>query len=102
MEFSYNELRCKEVVNVLCGRRMGRISDIIISSNKCVLGFVVPGERKLFRNNEDIFVPWNCINKIGEDCILISLELDNCTAAIRQNKVDKQCFDIDDDDYIVD
>ena len=43
MEVSYNELRCKEVVNVKNGARMGRIVDLLFDSGgKNILGIVVP------------------------------------------------------------
>lgn len=89
MEISYNELRCKEVVNLTNGARMGKIIDLIVDSNgKDVLGLVLPGERKLFRANEDIFVPWCNISKIGSDVILISLNVHAVT-----NVVSKKCKD---------
>lgn len=58
MEISYCELRNKEVVNVLNGKRLGRIVDLIISSRSCrVLGLVVPGCKKFFKTKDDIFIP---------------------------------------------
>ena len=42
MEISYSELRCKEVVNLNSGVKMGKIIDMIIDANgKNVLGVVV-------------------------------------------------------------
>lgn len=98
MDISYNELRCKEVVNVLDGTRMGHIIDMIIDRNgKDVLGVVVPGVRKLFRANEDIFVPWNNIDKIGSDVILISLDMQSASCVTKtkgKNKGEKDdCID---------
>ena len=103
MEISYNELRQKEVVNVLCGKRMGRITDLIFSTNtKKILGIVVPSEHKLFRQREDFFIPWENISKIGDDVILVSINVDNCTALVKTNHKDsKQCTLAQDDDYIV-
>ena len=76
METSFTELRTKDVVNLCGGTKMGKILDVIFDTNgKNVLGLVVPGERKLFRQNEDIFVPWKNITKIGDDVILINLPL---------------------------
>lgn len=84
MEISYTELRSKEVVNLQNGQRMGKIIDLIIeSSGKNVLGVVVPGVRKLFRANEDIFIPWRNISKIGEDAILVSLDASALTNVIK-------------------
>ena len=84
MEISYTELRSKEVVNLQNGQRMGKIIDLIIESNgKNVLGVVVPGIRKLFRASEDIFIPWCNISKIGEDAILVSLDMSSLTSVTK-------------------
>ncbi len=87
MEISYNELRTKEVVNLLDGSRMGRLIDMIISTNGHeVLGIVVMGERKLFRPNEDIFIPWKNISKIGDDVVLVNIDVSGCTNIARTSK----------------
>lgn len=76
MEISYNELKCKEIVNLADGKRMGKTLDLIFdSSGTNVLGLVAMGSRKLFSKNEDIFIPWDNIQKIGNDVILINLVL---------------------------
>lgn len=101
MEISYGELRCKEVVNLTNGARMGRVIDLIIDRNgKDVLGVVVPGVRKLFRANEDIFVPWNQIEKIGSDVILISLDLHSVTNVTRTKNKKSSEIECSEDDYI--
>ncbi len=87
MDISYTDLRCKDVVNVVNGAKMGKIIDLIVDTNgKCVLGLVVPGVRKIFKSNEDIFIPWDCIVKIGSDTILINLELTAVTNVVRKSK----------------
>ncbi len=77
METSFIELRCKEVVNVLDGRKLGHICDVVFDLGSArVLGFVLPGEKKgwnFLRSGEQIFLPFNCIVKIGEDAILVEL-----------------------------
>ena len=101
MELSYNELRCKEVVNTQNGARMGKIIDMILdSSGRDILGLVVPGVRRLFRANEDIFIPWCNISKIGDDVILVSLNARSLTC-IRKSKDAEQHLKQDIcDDYI--
>ena len=47
--------------------------DRISCSNCKVLGFVVPGDKKLFKSKEDLFIPWKNIQKIGDDVILVQL-----------------------------
>ncbi len=77
MESSFIELRCKEVVNVLDGRRLGHIVDIIFDLNCArILGFMLPAERtswNIFKNCNQLFLPYGCIVKIGEDTILVEL-----------------------------
>ena len=77
MESSFLELRCKEVVNVLDGRKLGHIVDIVFDlSCARVLGFMVPGEKtgwNIFKNSNQLFIPYNTIIRIGEDAILVQL-----------------------------
>ena len=76
MEISFSDLKNKEIVNVLDGKKLGHIIDILFEgSNGSVKGIVVPGEKKLFRKNEDIFVPLQLIRKIGDDVILVRLDM---------------------------
>lgn len=103
MEISYNELRCKEVVNTRTGARLGRICDIIINNvSKCVMGVVVPGEHRLFHAREDIFIPWCKICKIGQDVILVDMALESCTNVVRGRTKDAGIGSIGDEDYIID
>ena len=77
METTYLELRCKEVVNVIDGKRLGHIVDIVFSlSNGCVLGIVVPGDKSfwnVFKGDNELFIPLKQIIKIGEDTILVEV-----------------------------
>ncbi len=77
-DLSYCELRAKEVVNATDGKRMGRIVDILFSRDDgTVTGIVVPFcKRSVFSKNQDIFIPWRCVQKIGEDVILVRLTVD--------------------------
>ena len=76
MEVSFCELRSKTVVNLSDGRKLGRIVDLVYDECTAkVLGVVVPGGRSFifFKSKEDIFIPYHCICKIGEDTILVEL-----------------------------
>lgn len=77
-DLSYCELRQKEVVNATDGTRMGRITDILFSRDDgTVSGIVVPLARKgVFGKNRDVFIPWRCVQKIGEDVILVQLTVE--------------------------
>lgn len=77
MELSFCELRAKEVVNICDGKRLGNIIDLTFSSRSGeVTGIVVPFGKGLFsilKNNQDIFIPFARIVKIGKDVILVEL-----------------------------
>ena len=81
METSFCELRGKEVINIIDGKRLGKIIDIVFDVNcNRVLGFVVPSQNKswnIFKSSEDIFIPVQDICKIGEDVILVKVFLPN-------------------------
>jgi len=77
MELSFCELRAKEVVNICDGKKMGNIIDLIFDCSCArITGLVVPCEKNLFnffKSNNDIFIPYNRIRKIGTDIILVEL-----------------------------
>lgn len=72
-----SELRMREVINVVNGRRLGIIKDIELDLNEGrIKSIVLPGTSKVlgfFGRSDDIVVPWDKINKIGVDVILVNL-----------------------------
>ena len=75
MESSFLELRCKEVINVTDGRKLGHIVDLIfdLPTGK-ICGLVVPGDKNfwnIFKSGNELFIPYNQICKIGDDTILV-------------------------------
>ncbi len=94
MELSYTELRCKEIVNLLSGAKMGKLVDVIFAADGSgVLGIVAPGQRKLFKPQEDIFIPWKNIKKIGSDVILVEIVLSEVTSVVRGKNPDGSVCD---------
>lgn len=78
MDISYNELKNKEIINLFDGKKLGHVVDVLFDSiNGKVSGIVVPGERKIFRKNEEIFIPLEKVRKIGDDVVLIRYEFQN-------------------------
>ncbi len=74
-----SDLRMREVVNVVDGRRLGVIKDIDIDMDEGLIrAIIVPGEGKIFGmfggRSEDLYVPWENIRKIGIDVILVEAE----------------------------
>lgn len=76
MECSYRELKTKCVINVVDGKNLGRVCDIVFTFPEGrVFGIVVPGSCgvHLFHRN-DIFISLCNIVKIGADVILVDLK----------------------------
>lgn len=76
----FSSLRCREVVNICDGCRLGFVSDVEIDL-KCgrVVAIIVPGPCKFFGvlgRHDDFVIPWGCIRQIGDDIILVDAELD--------------------------
>lgn len=76
---SLSELKTKDVINTLDGRRLGKVMDIEFDPGEgCVEALVVPGETKMsqmLRGEKcGIVIPWQRICKIGENVILVQLE----------------------------
>ena len=78
----YTELRCKEVICVADGRRLGFVEDVRIEiPDGCIQAIIVPGPCRflgLFGRREDYCIPWNCIRRIGPDIILVEAKPDDC------------------------
>ncbi|MBE5738481.1 MAG: YlmC/YmxH family sporulation protein [Clostridiales bacterium] len=81
MEISFCDLKCKDVISISDGKNMGAISDIVFDS--CcgkIIGIIVPCNRNffnIFKANNDIFIPYNRICKIGKDIILVDIIIQN-------------------------
>lgn len=77
MESTFLELRCKEVVNVVDGKRLGHIVDIVFDLQSAkICGLVIPNNKSfwnVFKNGQDVFIPFSQVVKIGEDTILVEL-----------------------------
>lgn len=73
-----SDLRMREVINVVDGRRLGPIKDIDIDVQEGrISSIILPGHAHrfigFFGKEEEIVVPWDRIIKIGIDVILIDL-----------------------------
>ncbi len=79
---SLAELRTKDVVNTLDGKRLGKVMDIEFDPRDGrVEAIVVPGEFRvgsLIRGEKcGIVIPWQHICRIGENVLLVELEPGN-------------------------
>lgn len=78
----YCKLRQKEVVNVVEGKTLGYISDLVLDdATGKICSIVVPGGGgvKSFFKNHSYIIPWENICKIGDDVILVEVDLSVCS-----------------------
>ena len=76
VEVSFCELRTKMVINVVDGKALGRIADVVFSrENAKVVGVIVPGDKSfhLWGRKNELFVPYDRIIRIGLDAVLVEL-----------------------------
>ena len=71
---STQEIRDKEIINILDGKSLGYVSDIEINLERGrVEALIVPSQRGLFgmfSGADEYIIKWKDIKKIGEDVIL--------------------------------
>ncbi|NLZ93811.1 MAG: YlmC/YmxH family sporulation protein [Firmicutes bacterium] len=72
-----SDLRNRDVVNVVDGRRLGVIYDLDLDlENGRIAAIIIPGQSRLFNlfgGAQDYVIPWEKIVKIGVDTILVEL-----------------------------
>lgn len=71
------DLRQKEVINIVDGKRLGYVYDIEMNlKDGRVDSIIVPGDSRffgIFGKNNDYIIPWEDIKKIGMDIILVEM-----------------------------
>ena len=74
-----SDLQNKDVVNIIDGKLVGNIIDIMINSSNGIMESLIIEKSKffvsLFSNKNEIEIKWNKIEKIGEDVILVRINL---------------------------
>ena len=80
MQQKFTDLRCKEIINICDGCRLGYVIDVELElPGGRVVALIAPGPRRffgLFGKECDYRIPWQCIRRIGEDLILVDVCLD--------------------------
>ncbi len=76
MNCRLTDLRHKEVISAVDGVRIGYVDDIIVETNSSnVVAFVIFNRIfffGIFGNKGDYIIPWEKIQMIGEDVIIVS------------------------------
>lgn len=78
MKITLEEIRRKAVVNMLDGACFGYADDLVADTEtKQVLALLIKGRLKLFGilgREDDVLIPWEKIDTIGKDTILVRAE----------------------------
>lgn len=85
-----SELKCREVINICDGCRVGFVSDAELeTTGGDIIALIVPGKPRLFGllgYEDDYVIPWNCIRRIGSDIILIEADLGKIKVPCKRKK----------------
>lgn len=68
-----SDLRDKEIINICDGARLGFVIDVEVDVT-CgrVISIVASGEcRSLFGRSEEVVIPWECVERVGDETILV-------------------------------
>lgn len=74
MPTAFSELCKKQVVNCQDGALLGRVSDLELCVDSCRVTaiLVTPVKKGFWQKGEPFVIPWEKIEKIGADVILVS------------------------------
>ncbi len=90
---SLENLRNKEVIDILTGERLGYIDDVEINlDNSGVIALIIYGRERffgLFGKEDDVIIPCNEIQVIGNDVLLIKRSEASRTAGVTNNRTFK-------------
>lgn len=75
---STQDIRDKEVINIYDGRSLGFVEDIELNLERGLIeGIIVPSAKSgmfgLFKREEEYFIRWKDIRRIGDDVILVEV-----------------------------
>ena len=77
MENKGLDFKHKEVININNGKRLGFVQDVCADlETGAITSIIVPGEKKfanIFTDKNNVVIPWNKIDCIGEDIILVDI-----------------------------
>ncbi|NLZ38657.1 MAG: YlmC/YmxH family sporulation protein [Firmicutes bacterium] len=72
-----SDLRNRDVINIVDGKRLGVIYDLDLDlENGRIAAIIIPGQGRLFSffgGAQDYVIPWEKIVKIGVDTILVEV-----------------------------
>lgn len=90
-----DSLQDKEVINICDGSRLGYVCDLAVDSvTGRIISISVPGCSSLFQlHPEVIVIPWECVERVGNDTILVQLtSKEKCKCKPNHKKPWWKCF----------
>lgn len=73
-----SDLQSKDVINITDGKKIGNIIDVKLENNGIMQSIIIEKSKffvSMFTNKDEIEITWEQIQKIGEDVILVKLNL---------------------------
>ena len=70
-----SELQHKDVINILDGKKIGNIIDIIVNNDGSMDSLIVERTKfliSMFTTKDEVEIKWKQIEKIGTDVILVN------------------------------
>lgn len=93
MCLTLEEIRTKAVVNLPDGICFGYADDLVLDTeSKTVMTLVIKGRLRffgLFGREEDVMIPWDRIEVIGQDTILVKMEAGEAKEERKWNFLEK-------------
>lgn len=90
MNLRMSELKCREVINICDGNRIGFVADLELDcTGGNVVALIVPGRARFFGligREDDFVIPWPAIRRLGKDIILVEVELGKIRVPCRKRK----------------
>ena len=78
----FTELRCKEIINIRDGCRLGCVCDVEVElpeGRVCAIWAPGPCRWLGFLGHEGYYrLPWPCVQQVGSDMILVNADLNVC------------------------
>ena len=76
------ELKQKEVINICTCKSLGCPADVDIDCKSgFIIALIVPGPGRicgLFGRETECIIPWECVNQVGDDIILVEINEEKC------------------------
>lgn len=85
-----SELKCREVINICDGCRIGFVVDLELDcTGGNVVALVIPGKMRffgLFGREDDFVIPWCCIRRMVATLFLVEVEFGEVRVPCRKRR----------------